>query len=141
MKTSKTNYWETSPCQRIAPFGHPSWHLKSINKSIQNNNIDDGNFLSTLNQAALQEKYHFQVNGYANGWFIDVDHLKDQFPDSIQERPSGAIDVNLILEFNTQKKFYLASIVSSITIVGLLFYMIWHFVQNIWYARSRKEGL
>ena len=81
---------------------------KSIN-SIQNNNIDDGKFLSTLNRVPLTEDYHFQVNHYANGWYIDLNHLKTNFPESIQEHPSGAIDVSLILEFDTQKKFYLSA--------------------------------
>ncbi len=61
---------------------------------------------------------HFLINGSANGWMIDLTAL----PDNI--RNSGN-SYRIIIEFAPQRSFYLGLLISGITLVGCISYLVW----------------
>ena len=77
---------------------------------------------------------HQLVNGYANGWTIDPNYIKQNFdPSYYKENPDGSIDIELTLYYKPQSYFYLGLIVSGTTLLVCLGYLGWDF------ARRRKE--
>ncbi|MHA2019649.1 MAG: hypothetical protein ACTSXY_15380 [Promethearchaeota archaeon] len=110
---------------------------KQYRRTIQNNNLDDGNIFTTFNVLPLDEKYHFPVNNYANGWLLDLDYLTKHYPESISKRASGLYDVNLIIEFEAQKTLYYSAIISGITVLILLIYVLWHIDFKLWIVKFR----
>lgn len=110
---------------------------KQYRRSIQNNNIDNGNIFATFNASPINEKYHFPINGYANGWLLDLDYLIKHYPESIRKQSSGLYDIDLIIEFNAQKTFYYSAIVSGITVLILLIYVLLNIGSKFWIVKSR----
>jgi hypothetical protein len=64
----------------------------------------------------LADKYHFVANGYANAWYID--------PAEIDKDAEGSF--TLTLYFSAQTLNYLGIIISIITLVSCIFYLILH---------------
>ncbi len=80
--------------------------------------------LSYLYRKTIFNDTHTIYNQYANGWEIDSDYIKKNFPkDAYTVNPDGSIDLELTLYFNPQSYFYLGLIVSGIALVGCLGYL------------------
>jgi hypothetical protein len=86
--------------------------------------VTDGNkpisFWDTLFGSSLPEETHLEVNGYANAWRIEK---------------SG--NYTIVIEFRLQWYFYLGLIISSITLLGCLGYLGWHFMDR----RKKQHGM
>jgi hypothetical protein len=96
-----------------------NWEMYLVDsKGFNNHQYDRFSFSSLINVNNLQSftgkkitPKHFVVNGYANGWKITPEDL------------SSMQDATLIIEFKTQKIFYigvLISVLSLLFVVGLL---------------------
>ncbi|MFA4817341.1 MAG: alpha-(1-_3)-arabinofuranosyltransferase family protein [Parcubacteria group bacterium] len=108
---------------------NPNWKVYVVgeNKST--------GFWDTLFGNALPEENHLKVNGYANGWTIDPEYIKQNFSkDYYKENPDGSIDVELTLYFKPQSYFYLGIIISITTLLGCLGYLGYDL------AKRRKRG-
>ena len=67
---------------------------------------------------------HDVVFGYANGWTIDPEYIKKNFPkDAYTINPDGSINLDLTLYFKPQSYFYLGLIISGTTLVLCLSYL------------------
>ena len=61
---------------------------------------------------------HFQVNGYANAWYI------------MPEDTDGQNEYELELYMGTQSYFYIGASISIITLIGLLSYGMWRYIKK-----------
>lgn len=66
---------------------------------------------ATINNENISD--HFMINGYGNGWYIDK---------------KG--DYNIMLYFNSEKKFEIGLTITFITILSLLFYLVYAFTKK-----------
>lgn len=82
---------------------HIDFVSKKMKGTIQNDNISDGHFYDTWSLDAIDEKFHQIANGYANYWQIDLEYLKKKFPGTLQENQEGSYDLEVIIEFWSQK--------------------------------------
>lgn len=89
--------------------------------AIQNDNLPDGSLIELWNSDPLPEERHIKVNGYANGWIIDVAQICSK-PNACHQNDDGSYELELVMEFWPQKVFYLGLSITllSIFICGLL---------------------
>lgn len=74
---------------------------------------------------------HTTTYKYANQWTIDPNYIKQNFDKSYyKENPDGSINVELTLYFKPQLYFYLGVIVSSLTFVVCVIYLLWFFLRK-----------
>lgn len=106
----------------------PAYISQLFNGTIQNDNLPSGQPWETWGQEPLDGKYHLRVNEYANSWWLDVDHLKGQYPGIIKDSGKG-LEAEFVLEFTPQRSFYAGSAISLLTVAGLLGYGGWKLVQ------------
>jgi hypothetical protein len=92
--------------------------------SIQNNNLPEGSFMDTWDSLHLPEERHIKVNGYANGWLVDIDQLCVE-AQICQRNADGSYDVELIMEFWPQQVFYIGlAITVSTSLLFIVFLLI-----------------
>jgi hypothetical protein len=80
---------------------------------------------------------HFQANNYSNAWYIDVNELKDK--GLVKQNLDGTYDIEMIIEFWPQRLFYLGSVISGITLLGCLIYLIRYRRKNKTEAESIQK--
>jgi len=96
---------------------------KLENGTIQNNNLPIGNMSETWLLPSLDEQFHIKTNGYSNGWVIDVEYLKENFPQSIAKK-GDTYDIEFVAEFQPQMLARICFFVSvSTLLICVLFYL------------------
>lgn len=87
--------------------------------------------LSFLRRDPVFDDTHKQIYGYANGWTIDPNYIKQHFSkDYYIENPDGSINIEFILYFQPQSYFYLGLLVTFTTLLGCLGYIGWEMVKR-----------
>lgn len=82
--------------------------------------------LAYIWKKSLLDDTHTMVDEYANGWTIDPEYIKANYPQEYYTRYiDGSIDIELTLYFKPQSYFYLGAIVSTLTFVGCIGYLMW----------------
>lgn len=71
----------------------------------------------TWDKAPIAQDRHFLVNNYANSWYI--------IPDDV----AGKEDYDLIIEFKPQRIYYLGLLISALTLIGCLIFLIGNFIK------------
>lgn len=89
--------------------------------AIQNDNLPDGTLIENGYADPLPEEQHIKVNGYANGWLIDVAQLCSE-PHACHQNDDGSYELEFVMEFWPQKVFYLGLAIAllSLFVGGLL---------------------
>lgn len=81
--------------------------------------------ISKLLQKPIFDDTHKLVYDYANSWTIDPEYIKANYPkEYYKENPDWSIDLRLTLYFKPQSYFYLGLIISWITFLLLVLYLI-----------------
>ncbi|MFA6047635.1 MAG: alpha-(1-_3)-arabinofuranosyltransferase family protein [Parcubacteria group bacterium] len=106
--------------------GNVDFISKNLEGSIQNNNLPDGNIWETWFEKPLDSKNHLMANGYANSWLVDTEDLCFNNPGTCIKNSDGTYDIELIIEFQTQKLFYLGLFISAITLLASLGYLLYN---------------
>lgn len=133
---------------------HPEWKIyinQSINDNqgpefisennqgtIQNENLDSGNFYDIFFRKPVFNNKHFTINNFANSWWIDIDEIKDSRIQGLKnyvENADGSIDFSIIIEFEPQKYFYGGLLISGMTFLGCVGYLIYD------YSKRRKKKI
>ncbi len=97
---------------------------KNFQGTIQNDNLPKGNIFETwFQKPALSEENHLVANGYANSWIIDVDEICREGVSSCVKNPDGTYDLELVVEFWSQRLFYVGLGISSVTLLGCLIFL------------------
>lgn len=105
-----------------------------------------GDINYTANKFVLPASYHYMVNGYANGWLLDPEYIKDSYPRQLWEmNDDGSINVKLTIYYQPQSYFYIGAIISSITLLSTIFYIAWRNIRHggqsrIIYSVRGKRG-
>ncbi len=100
-----------------SPESYYSEYVSKIrDRRIQNNNLPADSFYETLLRKPLPAEQHWLVDGFANGWWIDVDAIRKS--GSCLLNPDGSIDFEVVLEFQPQKIFYLGYFITGLTFLG-----------------------
>lgn len=82
--------------------------------SIQNDNLVRGFVTDTWNSRHLPDEQHIMVNGYANGWVIDIAQVCES-QNVCHRNADGSYDLEIVMEFWPQQIFYLGL---AITLLG-----------------------
>jgi hypothetical protein len=91
---------------------------KSITELDSNKTIVDLNAFETLGKESLVKDTHMKVNNFANAWYID--------PKALDKSDTQTF----ILEMTTQRYFYIGLVISLITFVGLVIYLLYRLVRH-----------
>lgn len=104
---------------------------KSFQGTIQNDNIESGPISETWLKKSLFDSSHFEANGYANSWILDTDTLcKDA--DLCKKNSDGTYDIELVIEFWSQRLLYLGVLISGLT---FLMYFLFVFYKSRRYKK------
>ena len=108
---------------------HDKWQAQFNNEKI---NGFFKSWVPFVEPDTIPNEHHFELNGFLNGWYIDTkEYCKNK--NLCTQNPDGSYDMELVLEFFPQRWFYLGLLISAITFIGLIGYLIFDFV------RTRKE--
>ncbi|MEK7570693.1 MAG: hypothetical protein AAB553_00325 [Patescibacteria group bacterium] len=70
---------------------------------------------------------HDVANGYANSWHVSAESVKASLDKKDYTiNADGSVDLDLILYFKTQVYFYLGIMVTSIYLIIISLYLLWH---------------
>ena len=72
----------------------------------------------------IPENSHIKVNGYANGWAINVNQLC-VMPLACHRNEDGSFEVDLVMEFWPQQTFYLGLALSGLTLFFSATFLLW----------------
>jgi hypothetical protein len=97
---------------------HPDVNVKEAIHDWDMFTVQDVSYL--FKEPAVNETYHFIVNGYANAWYID--------PNKIDKNNNGEFTITIY--FLGQSLFYLGLIISFITFIACVGYLIYQRGQN-----------
>jgi hypothetical protein len=99
---------------------------KNIQDTIQNNNLPDGSFIETLFKKPIDASMHFLVNGYANSWILDPILFCEGNKDNLcKKNADGTYDFEVIVEFWSQRVFYVGFLISGFTLLSCVAYLIY----------------
>lgn len=97
---------------------------RDFHRTVQNENLPDGAFWETWFQdPIMDQRDHITANGYANSWIVDSAEIC-QDPGSCFRNDDGSYDFELVIELWPQRLFYFGMIVSGLTMLGCLAYLI-----------------
>jgi hypothetical protein len=132
---------------------HPGWKLyiqpaladqgtgKFISENnqgtIQNENLYSDKFYDLLFRKPVSDDRHFLINGFANSWWIDVSELQKQ--GEITKNADGTYDFSVYIEFEPQKYFYIGLLISSLTLVACLGYLVYIFLFGVYNKKRKKQ--
>jgi hypothetical protein len=103
---------------------------KNFKNTIQNNNLPSGHLYETWLKKSIADPIHFIVNGYANGWVVDVAKLCTE-PQVCRQNADGTFDMELVIEFWPQQVQYFGIFITVLTLVGSI---------GIWARRTRTKS-
>lgn len=114
--------------------GKSDFISKSFNKTIQNNNLDNGSVTETWFRNSIDDENHLEANGYANSWVIDPAKICSGNSKCMQNA-DGSYDIELVVEFWPQRLFYLGFFITGSTLLGCMIYMLYY-----WRKRKRSRN-
>lgn len=103
---------------------------KRYHGAIQNDYLPEGQVMETWDLGPIPENKHIKVNGYANGWAIDVAQLCSD-PQVCRRNEDGSFDTEFVMEFWPQQTFYFGLSITGLTLFFSVTFLLW---------RRRKPG-
>jgi hypothetical protein len=102
---------------QMAGEGHETRFVsKQHQGAIQNDYLPDGSVQETWLSEPIPEYWHIKVNGYANGWVIDVAKICSG-QGTCYRNEDGSFDMEIVMEFWPQQIFYLGLAISGLTLL------------------------
>jgi hypothetical protein len=99
-----------------------SWRLELENGSV-------GGVAGTLSPFAhtdaVPSSDHIDLNDFENGWYVDTAQLCKKGAAGCTKNPDGSYNLKLVAEFTPQRWFYVGSIISGVTLVGCVGYLLY----------------
>jgi hypothetical protein len=65
---------------------------------------------------SVPEKYHFNWDSFANGWYVDPSQLCSSDSDGCTKNADGSYDLRMLIEFQSQRWFYVGAVVSVLAL-------------------------
>ncbi len=130
-KNIKHVKWENN--KKVFDYNEPykiDFISKDFNGTIQNDNLEKGNFYETWLQKPISDnKNHKIVNGYANSWDIKPNDICFD-NDKCIKNADGSYDLELVIEFWPQRIFFLGLFISIITVFSGIVFLIYDFIKK-----------
>ena len=99
--------------------------------TIQNDNLNDGLPWETWqSKPVVNEDNHSMVNGFANKWSIDIKKICSNNNACIMNK-DGSYNISIILEYDTQKYYFIGLLVSGISLAISLLYVIYYSLRKL----------
>ncbi len=95
------------------PF-HPGWRLAL--ESVAGASGTDG-ITASRQIGLLDEKNHTRANQYANGWWIDLNYIRDHYGQALKQNVDGSYTMNATLIFAPQENFYTGAAISLLALI------------------------
>lgn len=86
-------------------------------------------FTETFFSKSLDEMYHSRVNNFANSWWIDADKLEEG--SMLKKDADGSYNFEIILEYWPQKSFHFGILISVISGLVGIFYLVFSKKRSI----------
>jgi hypothetical protein len=119
----------------LGDLGKIDFISKNFQGTIQNDNLPDGHFYETWLQKPVDgNKNHLIANGYANSWYIDPAAICQDNAKCVKNA-DGSYDLELAVEFQPQRLFYIGLFVSGAALLGCLGYFGWGIIKR----KSKKS--
>lgn len=103
---------------------------KNFQDTIQNDNLQNGAFYEAWFEKPLPEEEHLPVNGYANSWYIEVEKNCNEYSNKCIKNADGSYDMELVVEFEPQRLFYIGLFVSGMALFCCLVYLGYSFAKR-----------
>jgi hypothetical protein len=102
---------------------HSKWQAE-----LNNSNVTGffKSWIPWVHPDAIPEEYHFKLDGFLNGWYVDPVALcgtAENLKEGCKINDDGSYDIELIIEFTPQRWFYVGLIISGTTLVTCLGYL------------------
>jgi hypothetical protein len=104
------------------------WRLEFNNSKVQGAN----EWLPNTSPDVIPSTDHYELNDYANGWYINTYKLCRQ-EKLCKINSDGSYNLNLEIEFTPQRYFDVGMIISVLTLMGCVVYLC-----RFYYVRSQK---
>ncbi len=83
----------------------------------------------------ILDETHYKNDMLFNSWTIDPQYIKDNYSEKYYtENPDGSINVEMVLYFKPQSYFYLGLLISGVTLLGCVGYLVWD-----WLTKRRNK--
>jgi len=120
--------WKVYVEPALAGSGSGKFVSENNQGTIQNDNIITDKFYDLLFRKPVLNDKHFLINGFANSWWMDLTGLEKQ--GKISKNTDGTYDFAVYIEFLPQQFFYIGLLISSITLLGCLGYLVYDWKKN-----------
>jgi hypothetical protein len=102
--------------------------------TIQNENLYGAKFYDLLFRKPVSDDRHLLINGFANAWWIELKELEQQ--GKINKNIDGTHDFSVYIEFESQKYFYIGLLISGLTLLACLAYLLanayhWYTIKKL----------
>ena len=108
---------------------HTQWQARMNNQKVQGF-LDK--WVPWAKPDRVEDNKHFALYGFLNGWYAEPEMLCYE-NSACTKNPDGSYDMEMVIEFSTQRWFYLGLFFSGATLLGCLGY--WGYG---WRKRRRK---
>uniref|UniRef100_UPI00404782A9 hypothetical protein n=1 Tax=Flavobacterium sp. TaxID=239 RepID=UPI00404782A9 len=88
-------------------------------------------------KSELPDSFHMRNDASLNSFFLNVDYFKEHFPHDYHVNSDGSINLELTLYFKAQNAIKVGTLITVITLLGLLIYI---FTQVFIKIKSRKNS-
>jgi hypothetical protein len=105
------------------------WRLEMNNARVHK--LDS--WLPEVHPDAVPTNNHYKLDDFANGWYVDVDQLCKQ-KNLCTRNADGSYNLNMEIEFTSQRWMNAGMIVSGITFIGCIGYL------GRYYYKHRRES-
>lgn len=107
---------------------HSNWRLQFNNEKV------NGLFRSWIpwvNPNSISEIYHYKLDDFLNAWYVDTDkYCKESSLCKLND--DGSYDIEMSIEFTSQRWFYVGTIITVIVFIGGLLSLVLYFFKNKW---------
>ena len=108
---------------------HPKWRLELNDEKV----AGLSSWLPNAKPTSISEDNHFELNGFLNSWYVDPEELCKDGSSACIKNADGSYDIEMVVEFTPQRYFYIGLIISGLTLLGVLSYLI------ISHIKGRKD--
>ena len=117
LQKNPTDEW----CEPIEFYGNTN-----TTECEHNQRFFEGEEFSYLWKEPVFDGGHGKVYDYANGWTIDSEYIMENYSEEYYtENPDGSINVEMVLYFKPQSYFYLGLLISGMTLLGCVGYLLY----------------
>jgi hypothetical protein len=102
-----------------------NWRLEINNKNVHGLN----NWLFTAKPNLVPTSDHYDLDNFANGWYVDTKQLC-KMQDQCTQNKDGSYNISFEIEFAPQRYFYIGGIISGVTLVVCSGYLATHYIKR-----------